>query len=59
MQTDVFLAPQIIGLSERFNFDMRDYPLLSRLSEVYMQVPAIQKALPENQPDFPSTEGKN
>ncbi|KAJ0927326.1 putative glutathione transferase [Helianthus annuus] len=56
--TDVFLAPQIIGLSERFNFDMSDYPLLSRLREAYMQVPAIQKALPENQPDFPSIEGK-
>ncbi|KAI3810634.1 hypothetical protein L1987_20255 [Smallanthus sonchifolius] len=55
---DVFLAPQIIGLSERFNFDMSAYPLLSRLSEAYKHVPAIQNALPENQPDFPSVEGK-
>ncbi|KAF5809989.1 putative glutathione transferase [Helianthus annuus] len=55
---DLFLAPQIISLKERFNFDMSDYPLLSRLCEAYKQVPAIQKALPENQPDFPSTEGK-
>ncbi|XP_076948928.1 glutathione S-transferase 2-like [Bidens hawaiensis] len=49
---DVFLAPQIIGLSERFNFEMSEYPLLSRLSETYKQVPAIQDALPQNQPDF-------
>ncbi|KAL8205973.1 hypothetical protein R6Q57_009524 [Mikania cordata] len=52
---DVFLAPQIIGFPERFNFDMSDYPLLSRLGEAYKQVPAIQNALPENQPDFPSS----
>ncbi|XP_071725483.1 glutathione S-transferase zeta class-like [Rutidosis leptorrhynchoides] len=50
---DVFLAPQIYGLSERYNFDMGEYPLLSRLSEAYKQVPAIQNATPENQPDFP------
>lgn len=51
---DVFLAPQVIGLSERFNFDMSEFPLLSRLSEAYKQVPAIQAAMPENQPDFPN-----
>ncbi|XP_076956663.1 glutathione S-transferase zeta class-like [Bidens hawaiensis] len=52
---DLFLAPQIHGSIQRFNFDMTPYPLLARLHEAYMQVPAIQDALPENQPDFPKT----
>ncbi|KAI7731250.1 hypothetical protein M8C21_032364 [Ambrosia artemisiifolia] len=52
---DLFLAPQIHGAIKRFNFDMTPYPLLARLHEAYMQVPAIQDALPENQPDYPST----
>uniref|UniRef100_A0A251S345 Putative S-crystallin n=2 Tax=Helianthus annuus TaxID=4232 RepID=A0A251S345_HELAN len=50
---DVLLAPQIIGTLERYNYDISNYPLLSRLSESYKQVPAIRNALPENQPDFP------
>ncbi|KAK9076946.1 hypothetical protein SSX86_005281 [Deinandra increscens subsp. villosa] len=52
---DLFLAPQIHGAVQRFNLDMTPYPLLARLYEAYMQVPAIQDALPEKQPDFPST----
>jgi len=52
---DLFLAPQIHGAIKRFNLDMTPYPLLARLHEAYMQVPAIQDALPENQPDYPST----
>ncbi|KAI3770763.1 hypothetical protein L6452_01906 [Arctium lappa] len=50
---DLFLAPQIIGLTQRFNYDMTEFPLLSRLSEAYKQVPAIQGAMPDKQPDFP------
>ncbi|XP_076928292.1 glutathione S-transferase 2-like [Bidens hawaiensis] len=50
---DVFLAPQVISVTDRFNFDMNEHPLLSRLNETYKQVPAIQNALPQNQPDFP------
>ncbi|KAI3701904.1 hypothetical protein L6452_27362 [Arctium lappa] len=52
---DVFLAPQIHGSVHRFNLDMTPFPLLSRLHEAYMQLPAFQDALPENQPDFPAT----
>ncbi|KAL8264971.1 hypothetical protein R6Q59_023101 [Mikania micrantha] len=52
---DLFLAPQIHGSIKRFNLDMTPYPLLARLNEEYMQLPAIQDALPEKQPDFPST----
>ncbi|KAI3770754.1 hypothetical protein L6452_01897 [Arctium lappa] len=50
---DVLLAPYIIGYLQRYNFDMSEYPLLSRLAEAYIQVPAIQNAMPEKQPDFP------
>ncbi|KAL8222863.1 hypothetical protein R6Q57_020262 [Mikania cordata] len=52
---DLFLAPQIHGSIKRFNLDMTPYPLLARLHEEYMQLPVIQDALPEKQPDFPST----
>ncbi|KAJ0926656.1 putative glutathione transferase [Helianthus annuus] len=41
---DVLLAPQIIGTLERYNYDISNYPLLSRLSESYKQVPAIRNA---------------
>ncbi|KVI11312.1 Glutathione S-transferase/chloride channel, C-terminal [Cynara cardunculus var. scolymus] len=50
---DVLLAPYIVGYLQRYNFDMSEYPLLSRLAEAYKQVPAIQDAMPEKQPDFP------
>ncbi|KAI7747652.1 hypothetical protein M8C21_017521 [Ambrosia artemisiifolia] len=50
---DVFLEP-IIYTSRRYNFDMSEYPLLSRLSMAYQQVPAFQAAMPENQPDAPT-----
>ncbi|KVI11350.1 Glutathione S-transferase/chloride channel, C-terminal [Cynara cardunculus var. scolymus] len=49
---DLFLAPHIIAMSQRYNYDMTEFPLLSRLSEAYKQVPAIQDAMPEKQPDF-------
>ncbi|KAJ9550725.1 hypothetical protein OSB04_014770 [Centaurea solstitialis] len=51
---DIFLAPQIHGSIQRFNLDMTPFPLLSRLNEAYMQLPAFQDALPQNQPDFPA-----
>uniref|UniRef100_A0A453LC25 GST C-terminal domain-containing protein n=1 Tax=Aegilops tauschii subsp. strangulata TaxID=200361 RepID=A0A453LC25_AEGTS len=30
------------------------YPILSRLHDAYMEIPAFQAALPQNQPDAPS-----
>ncbi|KAL8237367.1 hypothetical protein R6Q59_018448 [Mikania micrantha] len=50
---DVFLEP-IINASQRYDFDMSEFPLLSRLSVAYQQVPAFQAAMPENQPDAPA-----
>ncbi|OAY64927.1 glutathione S-transferase Z1-like [Ananas comosus] len=52
---DVFLAPQIYAGVKRFAIDMSNYPTLARLHEAYMELPAFQAALPERQPDAPSS----
>ncbi|XP_019198106.1 PREDICTED: glutathione S-transferase 2-like isoform X2 [Ipomoea nil] len=51
---DLFLVPQIHRAINSFNLDMNEYPLLSRIYEVYKEVPAIQNAMPEKQPDAPA-----
>lgn len=48
---DLFIEPQILGAIKRFNVDMTQFPLLSRLHEAYSELPAFQNAMPENQPD--------
>ncbi|CAH9099698.1 unnamed protein product [Cuscuta europaea] len=48
---DLFLVPQIYGAVNRFKMDMNEFPILSRLYEAYKEVPAIQNAMPEKQPD--------
>lgn len=50
---DVFLAPQIYAAVKRFNMDMSQYPILSKLHEAYGEIPAFQDAMPEKQPDAP------
>ncbi|XP_057977840.1 glutathione S-transferase zeta class-like isoform X2 [Malania oleifera] len=50
---DLFLAPQIHAAIKRFNLDMAQFPLLSRLNMVYSELPAFQDAMPEKQPDAP------
>ncbi|XP_006663330.1 glutathione S-transferase zeta class-like [Oryza brachyantha] len=52
---DLFLEPQIYGGIKRFGIDMSNYPILARLHEAYMEHPAFQAALPEKQPDAPSS----
>ncbi|XP_062095665.1 glutathione S-transferase zeta class-like [Humulus lupulus] len=52
---DLFLAPQIQSFVTRFNFDLTPYPVLARLNEAYSQLPAFQNAMPDNQPDCPSS----
>lgn len=52
---DVFLEPQIYAGSKRFQVDMSPYPTLARLHEAYSELPAFQAALPERQPDAPSS----
>ncbi|KAK7348307.1 hypothetical protein VNO80_22858 [Phaseolus coccineus] len=48
---DIFLAPQLHAAFKRFNIQMNEFPVLSRLHETYNEIPAFQEALPENQPD--------
>uniref|UniRef100_A0A0E0CM46 glutathione transferase n=1 Tax=Oryza meridionalis TaxID=40149 RepID=A0A0E0CM46_9ORYZ len=52
---DVFLAPQIYAAMTRFQINMLNYPTLARLHEEYMKHPAFQAALPDRQPDAPSS----
>ncbi|PRQ19532.1 putative glutathione transferase [Rosa chinensis] len=51
---DLFLAPQIHAAFTRFNLDMTQFPLLSRLHEAYNEIPAFVDARPDKQPDAPS-----
>ncbi|XP_027332477.1 glutathione S-transferase zeta class isoform X2 [Abrus precatorius] len=48
---DIFLAPQLHAAFNRFNIQMNEFPILSRLHETYYEIPAFREALPENQPD--------
>ncbi|KAK9286459.1 hypothetical protein L1049_014856 [Liquidambar formosana] len=50
---DLFLAPQISAAISRFNVDMTQFPLLSRLNDAYNELSAFQDAMPEKQPDYP------
>ncbi|KAK2662896.1 hypothetical protein Ddye_001470, partial [Dipteronia dyeriana] len=52
---DLFLAPQIHTAIKMFNLDMTKYPLLLRLHEAYSELPAFQNAMPDKQPDAPSS----
>ncbi|KAL6899747.1 hypothetical protein ACP4OV_006405 [Aristida adscensionis] len=52
---DVFLAPQIYAAMTRTKIDMSNYPTLARLHAEYMVNPAFQAALPDRQPDAPSS----
>lgn len=58
MLADVYLAPYLLVYTQEQNFDMSKFPLLSGLADAYMEVPAIQKSMPEKQPDFPISCGK-
>ncbi|KAL2513846.1 Glutathione S-transferase Z2 [Forsythia ovata] len=50
---DLFLAPQIDAAVRRFNVDMNEFPLLSRINKAYKELPAFQDAMPVKQPDTP------
>lgn len=47
---DLFLAPQLDAATKRFNVDMTQFPLLSRLNEAYNETPAFQDAMPDGPP---------
>nr|GEW19283.1 glutathione S-transferase zeta class-like [Tanacetum cinerariifolium] len=48
-----YLGKCLAGYLQQHNFDMSEFPLLCRLGEAYIKVPAIENAIPEKQPDFP------
>ncbi|XP_024038662.1 glutathione S-transferase zeta class isoform X1 [Citrus clementina] len=52
---DLFLAPQLYAAINVINLDMTQFPLLLRLHEAYSKLPAFQNAVPEKQPDAPSS----
>lgn len=47
---DIFLVPQVYN-ALRFNVDMTPYPLISRINEVLLELPAFASAHPSQQPD--------
>lgn len=49
---DLYLVPQLYN-SRMFGIDLSDYPLLCEIDERCRALPAFDKAMPENQPDFP------
>ncbi|KAK9928620.1 hypothetical protein M0R45_025745 [Rubus argutus] len=51
---DLFLGPQIHAAITRFNVDMTQFPLLSRLHDAYNELPAFVDARPDKQPDAPA-----
>ncbi|MDN7182855.1 maleylacetoacetate isomerase [Caballeronia sp. SEWSISQ10-4 2] len=47
---DLFLVPQALT-ARRAGLDIDAYPTIARIVETCLEVPAFQRALPENQPD--------
>uniref|UniRef100_A0ACD5ZFW3 Uncharacterized protein n=1 Tax=Avena sativa TaxID=4498 RepID=A0ACD5ZFW3_AVESA len=52
---DVFLAPQIFAAVTRFQIDMSNYPTLAKVNDEYTRHPAFEAALPDRQPDAPTS----
>lgn len=47
---EAYLIPQVDS-SKRFNVDMTKYPLIQKIYDACMTLPAFQAAAPQNQPD--------
>ncbi|WP_455279244.1 maleylacetoacetate isomerase [Cupriavidus necator] len=47
---DICLVPQVFN-AQRFNVDVSRYPVLAKIYEACMELPAFQKAEPKSQPD--------
>lgn len=47
---DLCLAAQVVN-NRRFEVDMTPYPVINRIFDALMALPAFEAALPENQPD--------
>lgn len=49
---DICLVPQVYN-ARRFGMDMTAWPTIARIDAQCRDLPAVQRALPENQPDAP------
>ena len=49
---DIYLVPQLYNAQLR-GLDLSAYPLLTKIDERCRALPAFDKAMPENQPDYP------
>ena len=49
---DICLIPQVYN-AQRWGVDMTPYPVISRINETCLALPAFEQAQPENQPDAP------
>lgn len=49
---DLYLVPQLYN-SRLFEIDLSSYPLLCEIDERCRSLPTFDKAMPQNQPDFP------
>ena len=47
---DILLIPQVYN-ARRFEVDMAQFPLINRIDQHCLSLPAFDKAIPENQPD--------
>lgn len=54
---DVYLVPQVYN-ANRFNVDMKLYPIISRLNESALKLDAFKRAHPNEQPDCPPDQKK-
>lgn len=50
---DLCLVPQVYN-ARRFNIDMAAFPVITRIEQQCLQLPAFEAARPENQPDAPN-----
>lgn len=48
---DIYLMPQVYN-AVRFKVDMAKYPTIQQVADANMELDAVQKAYPDNQPDF-------
>ena len=53
---DLCLIPQVYN-ARRYGIDMSAYPVISRIEQECLSLPAFDRARPENQPDAPKRAG--
>ena len=49
---DAYLVPQAWAAFNRFNINPDEFPIIKRVYHNLLRIPEIQKAAPDNQPDY-------